>query len=65
MGEINYINKKSIGQCQITGCTMPAKFYIYKWVADNEKVWIKVCDMHDREIGAENLQRQRMQNEIH
>ena len=42
-------------QCQIDGCKQPAKFALYKTLP--EKVWLQVCDAHEKEIGRENLKR--------
>ena len=45
--------------CEI--CGKPAKYKLFKTnekpYGDGSKVWIPVCDSHDREIGAENVKR--------
>ena len=43
--------------CQVEGCTAPAKYGIYKTNSDGTKVWLKVCKLHDKQIGDENMAR--------
>jgi len=43
--------------CQIEGCTAPAKYSIYKTYADGTKVWLKVCILCEGVIGDENMRR--------
>ena len=45
------------GQCEVNGCTNQARFALYRTDPDGEKKWIHVCQTHEKEIGAENLQR--------
>jgi len=45
------------GQCEVSGCTAPAKYGIYKTYPNGEKKWIYVCSLHEGYIGSENLER--------
>jgi len=44
-------------RCQVNGCKQSAKYALYKTYDGGEKVWIQVCDQHEKEIGSENLKR--------
>ena len=45
------------GQCEVSGCTQPARYGIYKTYPNGEKVWLHVCCLHEQVIGRENLKR--------
>ena len=49
--------RKNLGQCQIEGCTNPAKYGLNKTFADGIKKWLYVCPLHEKHIGDENMQR--------
>jgi len=44
-------------QCEIEGCTRPAKYGIYKTFPNGEKKWLHVCEKCEQKIGRENIRR--------
>ncbi len=46
--------KKVAGKCAFDGCKTPAKYALYQLSPTFTKVWVQVCDQHDKEIAGEN-----------
>ena len=49
--------KPKLGQCQVEGCNRLARWALYRTNPDGRKVWLHVCDEHERIIGNENMRR--------
>lgn len=43
--------------CQYDGCNLPTLYALFKTYQDGRKVWLSVCKLHEKVIGAENLMR--------
>lgn len=48
--------KRKGGQCQVEGCLNPAKYNLFR-TSNGKKVWLDVCEKHERIIGDENMRR--------
>jgi len=46
-----------LGKCQVSGCQARAKNSLYQLQPSGEKVWVHVCEPHERRIGDENMRR--------
>ena len=45
------------GQCEVLGCTQPARYGIYKTYPNGKKVWLHIYRSHEQVIGRENIKR--------
>jgi hypothetical protein len=43
--------------CEIESCDNPARYQIYKILPDGSKVWLSVCEYHEKKIDDENMRR--------
>ena len=46
---------QKLGQCQIEGCSLPARYALYKLFPNGEKRWLHTCYLHEIEIGRKNM----------
>ena len=53
-----------MNRCQIPCCKAEAKYGLY-WITKDDKVWVEVCELHEKVLGAENEKQHERRRYIH